>query len=83
VQKIALQEKPALTIDVRGLICPIPVQKTEEAIKQIGVGEVLEVIASDPVTLIDLPAWGAKEQHKILRILDEWLTIRFYVQRCR
>ncbi len=80
-QKTAFEQKAALSLDVRGLICPIPVQKTDEAIKQIEPGEVLEVIASDPLTLIDIPAWEAKEPHKILRVVDEWLTIRFYIQR--
>lgn len=35
-----------------------------------------EVIASDSLTLIAIPAWEVKQQHKILRIVDdEWLTI--------
>ncbi len=80
-QKAAFEEKPSLSIDVRGLLCPIPVQKTDEAIKTVERGQVLEVIASDPMTLIDIPAWEAKENQKILRIVDEWLTIRFYIQR--
>lgn len=78
-----MQERVALTIDVRGLICPIPVQKTDEAIKQIDRGQILEVIASDPLTLVDIPAWEARERQKIVGIVDEWLTIKFYVQRLR
>jgi tRNA 2-thiouridine synthesizing protein A len=79
----SIEEKVVLTIDVRGLLCPIPVQKTEDAIKKIEVGEVLEVIASDPMTLIDIPAWETKEKHRILRVDDKWLTIKFYIERCR
>ncbi len=78
-----MQERVALSIDVRGLLCPIPVQKTGEAIKQIERGQVLEVIASDPTTLVDIPAWAITEDQKILGIVDEWLTIRFYIQRRR
>ena len=80
-QKTAFEQKVALSLDVRGLICPIPVQKTDEAIKEIEPGQVLEVIASDPLTLIDIPAWESKERHKILKVVDEWLTIRFYIER--
>lgn len=82
-QEMSADERVALTIDVRGLLCPIPVQRTDVAIRKIELGEVLEVVASDPVTLIDIPAWGTKEKHRILRVVDEWLTIKFYIQRCR
>lgn len=82
-QRELVEGSAALTIDVRGLLCPIPVQKTGDAIKKIGVGEVLEVVASDPMALIDIPAWETKEQQRILKVDDDWLTIRFYIQRCR
>ena len=78
-----MQERIALSIDVRGLLCPIPVQKTDEAVKQIERGQVLEVIASDPTTLVDIPAWAATENQKILATVDDWLTIRFYLRRCK
>lgn len=76
-----MREKIALSIDVRGLQCPIPVQKTGEAITQIGRNQVLEVVASDPTTLVDIPAWAATENQEILATIDDWLTIRFYIRR--
>ena len=72
-----------MSIDVRGLLCPVPVQRTTEAIEKIRLGEVLEVITSDPTTLIDIPAWALKENQKLLKTVDDWLTIKFYIQRSR
>jgi len=82
LQKTIMQEKISLSIDVRGLLCPIPVQKTDEALNQIEQGQVLEVIASDPTTLVDIPAWVTTEKQKIIATIDDWLTIRFYIRRC-
>ncbi|MCQ4343817.1 MAG: sulfurtransferase TusA family protein, partial [Sulfolobales archaeon] len=40
------QVKIAKTLDVRGMYCPGPVMETAKAIKQVQVGEVLEVLAT-------------------------------------
>ena len=81
LQKTIMPEKIALTIDVRGLLCPVPVQKTSEAIDTIARNQILEVIASDPTTLVDIPAWATKENQRLLETVDDWLTIKFYIQK--
>ncbi len=73
--------KPALTVDTRGLICPFPVKKVEEAMWRINVGEVLEVIATDPGSRIDIPAWADKNGHRVVEVVDRWLEIFFYVEK--
>ena len=82
MQKATIPEI-VLSIDVRGLLCPVPVKKTNEAIQKIALGQVLEVITSDPTTLIDIPAWTSKENQKLLDTVDDWLTIKFYIQRIK
>jgi tRNA 2-thiouridine synthesizing protein A len=81
LQKPITPEKIALSIGVRGLLCPVPVQRTREAIGKIDRGQVLEVITSDPTTLVDIPAWATTENQKLLKTVDDWLTIKFYIQR--
>ena len=41
------------TLDVQGLMCPLPVLKARKALKRLGPGATLEVIATDPASVID------------------------------
>ena len=49
-----------------GLLCPLPVIRTQDAIKKMQPGEVLHVSASDPGTLHDIPAWVKVHGHHLL-----------------
>jgi tRNA 2-thiouridine synthesizing protein A len=40
----------AKQIDVRGLVCPYPIIETRKALKEIRVGESLEVVTDNPPT---------------------------------
>lgn len=42
---------------MRGTLCPIPIMKTSQAIKRLSVGDVLEVLATDPGSKPDISAW--------------------------
>lgn len=44
------------TLDTFGLLCPMPVMKTAQKMKELKVGEVLEVLATDPGIREDMPA---------------------------
>ena len=41
------------TLDVQGLMCPLPVLKARKALKRLGPGATLEVLATDPASVID------------------------------
>ena len=45
------------TLDCFGLLCPMPIIKTAEKIKELKVGQVLEVLATDEGIKTDMPAW--------------------------
>jgi tRNA 2-thiouridine synthesizing protein A len=80
---MAEEIKPIKTLDVRGLACPIPVTKTSQAIKDIPVGEVLEVLATDPGALMDIPAWAKSTGNEVIKILREKNLIKIYVKRLK
>ena len=46
-----------LILDVRGQLCPMPVIKTQQAIKNLMAGDELIVLASDPGSEYDIPAF--------------------------
>jgi tRNA 2-thiouridine synthesizing protein A len=41
------------TLDTKGHHCPIPVLKARRAIKEVEIGEILTVLATDPASVID------------------------------
>lgn len=54
------------TLDARRLICPMPVIRTQDKIKTLKSGDVLEVICTDPGCLHDIPAWCRVHGHEVL-----------------
>jgi tRNA 2-thiouridine synthesizing protein A len=51
----------ARTLDVRGLRCPLPLVRTRAVIGDLGAGDTLEVLATDPEAPIDIGALAADE----------------------
>ena len=74
---------PAMTLDTFGLLCPVPIMKTASAIREISVGEVLEVLADDPQILEDMPAWCASNGHALLDTIEENEEFRLYVRKVK
>jgi len=48
---------PALVLDCRGKRCPLPVIELARRVGEVGVGEVVAVLADDPAARVDIPAW--------------------------
>jgi tRNA 2-thiouridine synthesizing protein A len=53
-------------LDARGLLCPLPVIRTQKCIADLAPGDTLEVRATDPGALHDIPAWCRVHGHEIL-----------------
>lgn len=55
-----------LTVDVRGLQCPLPVLKTAKRMKPLRPGAVVVVLTTDPVAAIDVPHFCREEGHRLV-----------------
>lgn len=77
------EAKPSKTLDVRGLMCPMPVVRLSKAIKEIEVGDVLEVLVTDPGALTDIPAWARRTGNEVLKVDQEGDVIKFYIKRLK
>ncbi len=73
--------KPDITIDLKGLLCPMPVIRITKQIKEIEIGQIAEVITTDPGSLSDFPAWARKNGNDILETIQNNNTIKFYIKR--
>jgi TusA-related sulfurtransferase len=73
--------RPDATLDTFGLMCPIPIIRTAARIKQMTVGQILEVLADDEQILEDMPAWCASNGHSLLEVTEENGEYRLYVKK--
>ena len=55
-------------LDVKGLLCPMPVIRTQNRIKTLAGGVILRVVGSDPGMLADIPAWCRINGHRVLTL---------------
>ncbi|MFP5350267.1 MAG: sulfurtransferase TusA family protein [Gammaproteobacteria bacterium] len=53
-------------LDARYLLCPMPVIRVQSAVAGLAPGDVLDVRATDPGALHDIPAWCRVHGHEVL-----------------
>jgi len=53
-------------LNARRLLCPLPVIRTQDKVKQLRPGDQLEVICTDPGVMQDIPAWCRINGHAVL-----------------
>ena len=53
-------------LDARRLLCPLPVIRTQDKVKQLAVGDVLTVTCTDPGVMQDIPTWCRINGHTVL-----------------
>lgn len=66
------------TLDARRMFCPMPVIRAQDKIKELSVGDTLEIISTDPGALNDIPAWCRINGHRVLEtreVDDEVLVL--------
>jgi len=52
-------------LDARGLLCPMPVIRTQDRAATLLPGDILEVRCTDPGALHDIPAWCRVHGHTV------------------
>ncbi len=54
-------------LDLRGLKCPMPVLKASKAMKSLKTEDQIFLETTDPLAVIDIPAFCAENGHTLLR----------------
>lgn len=57
------------TLDLRGLKCPMPVIKTQQAARQLPDGCLIEVWVTDPAAEKDLASWCRINKHQFIGLV--------------
>jgi tRNA 2-thiouridine synthesizing protein A len=59
-----------ITIDARGLSCPLPVLRLNKALETISPGAEIVLLATDPAALKDVPAYCAAHGYQVQEIRE-------------
>jgi TusA-related sulfurtransferase len=68
-------------LDTRGLLCPLPVIQASGAIKGLTSGQVLKILATDPGSKADFPAWAEELGHRLLRHEEDHGVYAYWIQK--
>lgn len=69
------------TIDARGQSCPGPLVTLARALKEADPGDLLELFATDPGSLSDVPAWSKISGNELLEQSEEAGHFRYVVRK--
>ena len=53
-------------LDCRNTLCPMPVIRLRQAIDEIEPGSIIRVLATDPASVNDMPAFARNTGHELL-----------------
>ncbi len=69
------------TLDVRGECCPYPLIRTKKQVESIQRGEIVKIIANDPVAPQNIDSWAKKSGNKLLLVEKEGENFIIYIER--
>ena len=75
--------KPDVVHDVTGTYCPVPIAETAKQVKEMEIGQVLELIADDPGVVEDIPAWCNSTGQEFLGMYEEDGEYHLFVKKVR
>ena len=73
--------KPDVTLDCRGLSCPMPLLKVKKALKKLKSEQILEVLGTDPGSKNDIPEYARKQGNEFLNMEDESGFTRYLIKK--
>ena len=76
-----MPDEQKIVYDLRGLKCPLPVLKTRKRMTSLAPGALLEIETTDPLAVIDIPAFCADAGHQLVETAAVTGGHRFLVER--
>jgi len=69
------------TVDARGQSCPGPLVELARALKDAGPGDLFELLATDPGSRSDVPAWAKLTGNELLEATEDDGHFRYVVRK--
>ena len=79
--RIAADPIADVVLDCKGLLCPLPVYRTAQAMGRLAKGQVLKVECTDPGSLADFPALARQRGDTLLSAEVREGTQVFYLRK--
>ena len=68
-------------LDVTGLNCPLPILRTKKTLAEMESGQILRVLATDPGSLKDFPAFAKQTGNELVADGQDDSTFIFFLKR--
>jgi tRNA 2-thiouridine synthesizing protein A len=68
-------------LDARALNCPLPILRTKKALSELGTGETLAVISTDPGSLKDMHAFCKQTGHDLVSSSSNQGEFEFLIRK--
>lgn len=75
--------KADASLDCFGLLCPMPIIETAKKLKELQIGQILEIVSTDPGIKEDMPSWCQLTGHEFLGFEEEGEIIKVYVRKMK
>jgi tRNA 2-thiouridine synthesizing protein A len=69
------------SLDLTGLKCPLPALKTRKALLALKPGDLLEVLCTDPLAEIDIPALVQQTGNRLENIVRRKRRLVFLIEK--
>ena len=80
-QEMAMSITIAMSLDLKGLSCPMPIIKTAKAMKELAPGQLLEAFATDPGSVLDFKAWAQATGNPLVESSQDGGVFRFVLRK--
>lgn len=70
-----------LTVDAKGQSCPGPLVSLAKALKGAQIGDLLELVATDPGSRSDVPSWAEISGNELLETSEADGVFRYVVRK--
>ncbi|GAB4500075.1 MAG: sulfurtransferase TusA family protein [Anaerolineales bacterium] len=68
-------------LDCTGMLCPMPIVKTQKAMNDLQSGQVLKMIATDAGSPPDIAAWSRQTGNELLLSTEEGGKFVFFLKK--
>lgn len=73
--------KADVTLDLRGVSCPMNWVKTKLQLEELAPGQIVEILLNDSEGVRNVPVSARAEGHRIVEVIPQGNEFRIFIQR--
>ncbi|QRG67750.1 sulfurtransferase TusA family protein [Brevibacillus choshinensis] len=70
-----------ITVDTKGMACPMPIVKAKKALDGLASGQTMEVLSTDKGSLNDFQAWVKQTKNELISHEEDNGVFKFLVKK--